>query len=148
MKKLFIFCLTSLIIGTTSAQTSPVQWTFEAVKKSAQQYEIVMTAEIDAPWHIYSQFVKGGPVPTSFRFKMNPLIQLQGNTKEVGKLEKSFDKNFNATIATFSNKVQFIQSVMVKNGVKTKLSGTVEYMVCDDSHCLPPKRIPFEVSIQ
>ena len=63
-------------------------------------------------------------------------------------LEKKFDKNFNADIAYFSNKVQFVQSVILKVASKTKLTGEIEYMVCNDERCLPPTKVPFEITIQ
>ncbi len=47
----------------------------------------------------------------------------------------------------FSNQVQFIQNFKVKNGIKTTIYGSVEYMVCDDEMCLPPKKENFEVKI-
>jgi len=149
MKKIFVYLLTLLVIGTTSAQKlTPVQWSYEAVKKSDKQYDIVITATIESPWHIYSQFVKGGPIPTSFQFKPNPLVQLNGKTKEVGKLEKNFDKNFNAVITTFANKVQFIQTVNLKVASKTKIAGVIEFVACNDAKCLPPTKVPFEVTLQ
>lgn len=107
-----------------------------------------MTANVEAPWHIYSQFVKKGPIPTTIEFKTNPLVQIKGTAKEIGKLEKNFDKNFDAEISYYSDKVQFVQSVTLKVASKTKLSGTIEYMVCNDEKCLPPISIPFEVVLQ
>jgi thiol:disulfide interchange protein DsbD len=149
MKKILFLGFLALATFQVKAQKlNPVKWTFEAIKKSDKQYDIVSTATIDVPWHIYSQFVKGGPIPTTFEFKTNPLIVLNGKSKEVGKLEKTFDKNFNAIIATFAGKVQFIQSVTLKVASKTKLSGTVEYTSCNDEKCLPPVKLPFEVDIQ
>jgi thiol:disulfide interchange protein DsbD len=111
-------------------------------------YDITFSANIDAPWHMYSQFVKKGPVPTSVKIKKNPLVQLKGSVKETGTLEKKFDKNFGTDIAYFSNKVQFVQSVTLKVASKTKLTGEIEYMVCNDERCLPPTKVPFEVTIQ
>ena len=73
---------------------------------------------------------------------------MNGKTKEVGKLEKNYDKNFGAVIGTFAGKVDFIQAVNLKVASKTTLSGTIEYMVCNDVKCLPPVSIPFEVTIQ
>ena len=138
-----------LMANSLSAQKlNPVKWTFEAVKKSDKQYDIIFTANVDAPWHIYSQFVKKGPVPTKISIKKNPLVQLNGKIKELGTLEKHFDKNFGSEIAYFSNKVQFIQTAHLKVASKTKLSGEIEYMVCNDERCLPPTKIPFEVIIQ
>ncbi len=149
MKKIVVYILTLLVVGTATAQKlTPVQWSYEAVKKSDKQYDIVISATIESPWHIYSQFVKGGPIPTTFQFKPNPLVQLSGKTKEVGKLEKKFDKNFNAVIATFANKVQFIQTVNLKVASKTKIAGVIEFTVCNDEKCLPPSKIPFEVILQ
>lgn len=149
MKKVFVFLFSILIALSTNAQKlNPVKWTFEAVKKGDKQYDINFIAAIDAPWHIYSQFVKKGPVPTSIQIKKNPLVQFKGSVKEIGSLEKKFDKNFGAEIAYFSNKVQFVQSVTLKVASKTKLTGEIEYMVCNDERCLPPTKVPFEVTIQ
>jgi hypothetical protein len=149
MKKITFFLFT-LIIGLQlhAQKLNPVKWTFEAVKKADKQYDITFTANVDAPWHIYSQFVKKGPVPTSVQIKKNPLVQIKGGVKEIGKIEKKFDKNFGAEIAYFSNKVQFVQSVTLKVASKTKLTGEIEYMVCNDERCLPPTKVPFEVTIQ
>ncbi len=149
MKKVFVFLFSISIFFTANAQKlNPVKWTFEAVKKADKQYDITFTATIDAPWHIYSQFVKKGPVPTAVQIKKNPLVQLKGSVKEIGSLEKKFDKNFGAEIAYFSKKVQFVQSVTLKVASKTKLTGEIEYMVCNDERCLPPTKVPFEVTIQ
>jgi thiol:disulfide interchange protein DsbD len=149
MKKIAVF-LFSLIIGLQSnaQKINPVKWNFEAVKKSDKKYDIVFTANVDAPWHIYSQFVKKGPVPTSVKIKKNPLVQVNGAVKEIGKIEKKLDKNFGAEIAYFSNKVQFVQTITLKAVSKTSISGEVEYMVCNDERCLPPTKVPFEVTIQ
>jgi thiol:disulfide interchange protein DsbD len=149
MKKIMLFGVLVLFALNANAQRlNPVKWTFESVKKSDKQYEIVFTANIEAPWHIYSQFVKKGPVPTSIVFKKNALVQVKGKPKENGKLEKVYDKNFGAEIAYFSNKVQFVQTITLRAAVKTNVVGEIEYMVCNDQRCLPSTKIPFEVTIQ
>jgi len=150
MKRIITVCFLVALSMSAFAQPrlNPVKWTFEAVKKSDKQYDIVFTANVDAPWHIYSQFVKKGPVPTSIIFKKNALVQIKGAAREIGKLEKHFDKNFGAEIAYFSNKVQFVQTINLRSATKTSVSGEIEYMVCNDERCLPPTKIPFEVAIQ
>jgi len=149
MKK---YILTSLFIFsavlTQAQRMNPVNWSFQAVKKADKQYDVVLTANVEAPWHIYSQFVKKGPIPTTIEFKANPLVQIKGVAKEIGKLEKNFDKNFDAEISYYSDKVQFVQSVILKVASKTKLSGTIDYTVCNDEKCLPPISMPFEVVLQ
>ena len=149
MKKIFLaLFLLACSMQSQAQKISPVKWTYQAVKKADKQYDIIITANVDAPWHIYSQFVKKGPVPTTVQFAKNPLVVLKGATKEVGNLEKKFDKNFGAVIGSFGGKVQFIQPIMLKVTTKTKLSGTIEYMVCNEEKCLPPTKQSFEVDIQ
>lgn len=150
MKRLSLSVIALLVTAFSFAQRqNPVSWNYEAIKKSADTYEIVLTATVEEPWHIYSQNTgKGGPIPTTVVFKPNPLVTKTGKVKELGKLEKVFDKNFNTDVLYFSDKVKFVQLVKVKGGIKTNLSGTVEYMVCDESQCLPPVKKSFDLKLQ
>lgn len=150
MKKL-ILLLTSVIvsIAINAQQTkNPVSFTYKTVKNANGTIDVIATATIDKGWHIYSQNTdKGGPVPTKFAFKLNPLAKTSGKVTEKGKIEKIFDKTFGVNVMYFSNQVQFIQNFKVKNGIKTTIYGSVEYMVCDDEMCLPPKKENFEIKI-
>lgn len=149
MKKIFLaFLFFGFALQSQSQKLAPVKWTYQAVKTGDKKYNIIITANVDAPWHIYSQFVKKGPVPTTVQFAKNPLVVINGSTKEVGNLEKKFDNNFGAVIGSFGGKVQFIQAVTLKVNTKTKLNGTIEYMVCNEERCLPPTKQSFEVDIQ
>ena len=149
MKKILLVLFIVLVaLQCQSQKLAPVKWAYQAVKTGDKKYNVIITANVDAPWHIYSQFVKKGPVPTSLQFAKNPLVVLSGSTKEVGNLEKKFDNNFGAVIGSFGGKVQFIQAVTLKVNTKTKLTGTIEYMVCNEERCLPPTKQSFEVDIQ
>jgi thiol:disulfide interchange protein DsbD len=44
--------------------------------------------------------------------------------------------------------VTFLQNVTVKGNVKTNLAGTIEYMLCNEKECLPPRKNPFTVALQ
>ena len=148
MEKIILAALFSVTMLATNAQVqNPVKWKYEAKKKGAN-YEVVITATVDKPWHIYSQNTgKNGPVPTTITFKTNPLITLNGKVKEAGKLEKIYDKNFQTDVLFYSGSVVFTQTIQVKAGVKTNISGTVEYMVCDDEKCLPPTKKTFDIKL-
>ncbi|MBU3743693.1 MAG: sugar transporter [Sediminibacterium sp.] len=131
---------------------NPVHWSFSAKKINATTYDIVLTASIDKPWHLYSQFTgKGGPIPTSIVIKPNPLLQVStAKASEVGKAEKTLDANFGnppIPVVYFSNEVQFVKRVTVKANVKTNVAGTIEYMVCNDSKCLPPTKQAFDIKL-
>jgi Disulphide bond corrector protein DsbC len=148
MKKAIITMFLFLFAAFVNAQiNNPVSWTCSAKKIADKTYELHMTATIEGNWHLYAQDAGEGPEPTTFSFTTNPLISFDGKVKEVGKLEKSFDKNFNSVLKYYAQKVDFVQKVKVKSSVATVVKGTVNFMVCNDRQCLPPRDVPFSINI-
>jgi len=47
----------------------------------------------------------------------------------------------------FSGKVDFVQLVKVKGNAKTNVTGSVEFMVCNDKQCLPPATEKFSIAL-
>jgi thiol:disulfide interchange protein DsbD len=128
---------------------NPVTWTATSKKINDKTYEIHLTANIDNGWHIYSQTTpEGGPIPTSFTFTKNPLLTINGSAKEVGKLEKHNEPLFGVDVKQFSNKVDFVQKVILKSPVNTSVNVAVEFMACNDKQCLPPKTEKFSVALK
>jgi thiol:disulfide interchange protein DsbD len=150
MKKLFALGLSLFLFTWVSAQIKdPVQWTFTAKKLDATSYEVHIAALIGPGWHLYSQTTPdGGPVATSFKFSKNPLLSLDGPAKEVGKLEQRHEELFGVDVKQFSGKVDFVQIVKLKGKAKTALSGSVDYMVCNDHECLPPTSKKFSIALK
>ena len=128
---------------------SPVHWTFSAKKMADKDYEITLTATVNSPWHIYSQHTPdGGPVATKISFNPNPLVKLDDDAKEVGELIKKREDVFDMDVKYFNGNVAFVQKVKMKANAKTKISGTVEFMVCNDTQCLPPTKVPFSIDLK
>jgi hypothetical protein len=147
-KLIFLLCL-SLSIAGFAQVTDPVKWSFTAKQLNAGVYEIHLTATIAAGWHIYSQTTsEGGPLPTAITFSKNPLLILSGTVKEVGKLQQHHEPLFGVDVKQYSGKVDFVQVVKLKGKVKTLVNGLLEFMVCDDKKCLPPKTVEFSVSLK
>ena len=148
MKKIVIGLFLILFAGFANAQiNNPVTWTYTAKKIADKTYELHMTATIDGNWHLYAQDAGKGPEPTSFVFTPNPLIKYDGKIKEIGKQEQSFDKNFNSILKYYGKKVDFVQKVKVKSAIATVVKGTVNFMVCNDRQCLPPRDVPFTINV-
>lgn len=152
-RKIFIILAFALLGVTVKAQIlKPVKWSFSsvAIKGKAGMYKVSMTAVIEKVWHIYSQNTPdGGPSATKVTFAKNPLVLLGGKTIEVGKLHKEHSEVFGVDVWSYSDKVEFVQVVKVKKpGVKARLSGTIEFMACDESQCLPPEEVPFEIELK
>jgi hypothetical protein len=153
MRQLIVLIGFVLLGVTVQAQIlKPAKWSFTAlrVKGKAGMYEVHMTATIDKGWKTYSQSTpEDGPSPTVVMFKPNPLVLLGGKVKEVGELHKIDEPAFGVQVWYYKEKVDFVQVVKLKKpGVKTSLSGTVEFMVCDDHQCLPVEEIPFIVELK
>lgn len=150
MKKLLLLItLFSIAVAGLAQFKDPVKWTYAATKKSDKVYELTYTATIEKPWHIYSQTTpKEGAVPTKFIYKKNPLVTVTGLPKESGSLVSKHEEVFNADVKYFADKVTFSQTVTLKSAVKTNITGTIEYLVCNESQCLPPRKVTFDLKLQ
>jgi thiol:disulfide interchange protein DsbD len=148
MKKIITGIFLLLFAGYANAQIlNPVIWTYSAKKIADKTYELHITATIDGNWHLYAQDAGEGPEPTTVAFTANPLITFDGNVKEVGKMEKSYDRNFNSVLKYYAKKVDFVQKIKVRTDIATAVKGTVTFMVCNDRKCLPPRDVPFTINI-
>ncbi|MBK7884265.1 MAG: hypothetical protein IPJ81_11070 [Chitinophagaceae bacterium] len=147
MKKFILVASVLLLSVTLFAQYTKVTWTSSTKKLADGKYEIHFTAKVPAGFHIYSQFTGEGPVPTSFKFNKNALLSIEGAAKEKGKLISVNDEIWNNQQKFYSGTVDFIQIVKQKTKVKTNVSGSVEYMICDDKKCLPPTTYEFNIAL-
>jgi hypothetical protein len=146
MKILFTAILT-LAFMVSNAQLSKVTWSFTSKKIKEGEYEVNMTAVIAEGWHLYSQTTGKGPVPTTFKFTKNALLKFDGKVKENGKLISVKDKVWDNTQKYYGGTVTFTQKVKLKGKIKTNVSGEVEFMVCDDTQCLPPTTQKFNIAL-
>lgn len=147
MKKYFFLCICLLSSFLSFSQIfEPVKWKTNIENISGDEYYLVTTATIDKGWHLYSQDVpKGGPRPTVFTYKPNDNYELIGTTiEEEGITEE--DKTFKMRIKYFAKKTTFKQRIKLLNKDKS-IEGDVQFMVCDDERCLPPKVIDLTFSL-
>lgn len=137
-----------MLLQVSKAQ-NPVRWQYSAKKISATKYEVRITASIDPGWHIYStkQGDDGIGLPTSIQLNKNPLLTTDGKIKEEGELKMHKLEVMGTTNLQFENTVTFVQTVTLKNKVKTTASGKIEYMACTEERCLPPASISFSVKV-
>lgn len=148
--RLLVLIPLTFSMSTLKAQLrNPVKWTHTVKATGSGKYVVSMKAVLEKGWHLYSQHTpEGGPVPTTILFTKNPLISMVGTVKEVGKLENHYEKLFGVNVKQFSNEVTFVQELTVKGKVKTNISGTIEYMTCNDTECLPPATQRFTLALQ
>lgn len=125
-----------------------VNWTFSVKKISEKTYELHLKATVDEPWHIYAQnSPQGGPLPTKISFSKNPLIILSGKVKEEGNMEIYHDEIFDVDVYSYTDTVDFLQTVKLKSNAKTTANGTVEFMACTREQCLTPQKVRFAIKL-
>lgn len=150
IKESFLFLFWLLLPWGSQAQDlQPVKWTFQAEQVSPQTYRVLLTATVERPWAIYSQDTpQGGPLPTTITYHPNPLVLPQGNTREIGTRQQKQDGTFGVEVYYYRHTVTFEQQVRLRSNVTTTLSGTVEFMACDDTRCLPPQTVAFTIPLE
>ena len=138
-----------LLSGSGQAQgLQPVQWVFQAERVAPQTYKVLLTATMDSPWAIYAQHTpEGGPLPTTVNFHPNPMILPQGGIQEKGVRQQKLDSTFGVEVHYYRRTVTFEQLVKLRSPVATALSGTVEFMACDATRCLPPQTVAFTIPL-
>lgn len=146
MKRLVSMVAVLFLIAAAIAQ--PVQWNNTVKKTGPNTYEVHFTATVQSPWHLYSQHTPaGGPVPTEISFNKNPVLKFNGAVTEVGELVNRKEEAFGIDVMYFNDRVDFVQTITTKAKLKTNITGTIKYMVCNDRECLPPKTIQFQLPI-
>ena len=147
---LLILLAVSLPLISGAQVFKPVKWTFSTKQISAGEVQLIFSATIDKPWHLYSQDVPpppDGPVPTSFFFEKSADFKTIGKVKEPKAIEE-FDNQFKITLKYFADKAVFTQNIKVLSAKDFKITGYLEFMCCDDTQCLAPETIDFEFNIK
>lgn len=149
MKRFTLLLVGAFFIVGANGQ-GQISWNFSSKKVADKTFELHLTADLQSGWHLYSQTQPDDAVavPTGIKFNSNPLLKLEGRIKEVGSLEKFKDEKLGISAHQYSRKVDFVQVVRLKRPVKTNLNGSVEYQICDDKKCLPPRIVQFSVPIK
>ncbi len=114
----------------------PVKWSASAQKISENNYNIILNASIEDTWHLYSQHITEGPLPTDFTFlDSDTNYVLEGVTSEPD-TEPVFDEVFEVDVKYFSNEAQFVQSVSLLNSDLESITVEIFFMTCNDEKCI------------
>ena len=145
MKKVLFSLLSVFIYIAANAQIlNPVRFDYSVVKKGNNLYEVHIRSVIEPKWHLYSvKNPEGGAQATVV--KIND-VNTVGSLVERGKMKTGYSKEFGVNEKYFENGVDFVQVVKLNPGTK-KIQGTIEYMVCNDRQCLPPKEVEFKIKL-
>lgn len=122
----------------------PVSFTVKTdTLKSGQLNTILIEAQIDDNWHLYSIYNEpnSGPIPTRFSSTDSNVI-IAGDIRE-SDADIEYDPNFDKELGWHSEQALFVVPVLpnpeLQLQVKHEVGLAVRYQVCDDRSCLPPR---------
>ena len=118
----------------------PVKWESKVEKVSDTEYNLVLKANIDKGWYIYSQNREeedGFAPETYFEFKnQDNNYKLIGTTSEPN-VAPVYDDIFEENVLKFKDEAIFEQKIILLNTDVKQISVFVEYQTCDNSKCVP-----------
>ncbi|MBQ6069864.1 MAG: thioredoxin family protein [Bacteroidales bacterium] len=149
MKKITIlFLLLSMTLMGFAQIQDPVKWTYTVKDLNESQSELVFTANLDAGWHLYSQYTDSeGPIAIYFEFTPSKDYKLIGKVQEP-KPHEEYDNDFKCTVRSFSGKVAFRQKIERLTDKNFKVKGTFGYQLCNDGSCIAPDDRNFSFSVK
>jgi len=143
----FLAVLFTIFSFTINAQIfNPVSWDFSQKQISETEVDLTFKASIDEPWHMYSQFIEDDIIATKFTFFY------EGDTivskPSEGKSIEQYEPLWEMTLRYFEHEAIFKQRITVNSKSNIELGGYVDFMVCDESQCLPPDYSEFSFTIK
>ena len=148
LQKLFVLIFAFLSIGISAQVKDPVKFQLKINELKNNEYEAVLTANLEKNWHIYSKDIpEDSGIPTEMRVS-GKNIELIGKVTEVGKKEDEFSEAFGVRIVYYSNSVAFKQKFKLKNPAQpSNVIAEITYQTCDDRVCLAPNTLEFDQNI-
>ena len=137
MKKIVSLLAILVTFFGTAQIVEPVKWSSSVVKVSDTEIDLIITANIENNWHLYSQYTpEGGALPLVFTFKnQKGNYQLVGKAKE-GKYKKSFNEIFEIEEYYFQNTAKFTQRIKIINSKLKTVDVGVDGQACIDGKCV------------
>ena len=127
---------------------TPVKWSFRSEKKGEGLYDLIAEATIEDGWHVYAPGVHEdeGPLPTTLLITEDPNVKLEGKIIEQSstRLEED-DPYFKMHVVKYKHDLKLIQSI--KTTGTGPVSGSLEFMCCNNKSCLPPDLKEFTIDL-
>ncbi len=133
--------------GMGEGSLEPVSWSISMLDHGDGEWDLIFRADIDDGWYVYSQQLTGdmGPIPTTLAFDTLGHVELIGAATETGAKEiKGHDEMFDMEVKKFKGHALFTQRVRLSDPT-LPITGRLDYMSCDDSRCIFPDPVYFQV---
>ena len=151
MRRILLIFLTLISVISSAQILDPVIWEFSQSKISQSEVELQFNASIEDHWHLYSQFTgqyfsDEGPIPTSFNFNESDFFIKQDSVLEEPPIQ-DYDPIWEETLKYYEGEVTFLQRIKLITKDPFKITGEINFMLCDESQCVFPMPVPFSFQI-
>lgn len=113
----------------------PVTWSTSVKQVNDSVFDLLLTADITPPWHMYSQAKQDPVIPAHFTFNPSDYYQRIDTVAEITKATEEFDAIFDMKVKYFTTEAIFSQRIKILKPGAFRVKGTVEYQICDDKNC-------------
>jgi DsbC/DsbD-like thiol-disulfide interchange protein len=145
---LFSIFLISVSLSAGAQQPDPASWKFSVKKgNTSNAYIVTATATLQEGWHIFAPDPGGDGLliptevtldhPESFSKAGKLFAQRRPVTKEMDAV---------GMVNYYEGEIDLM--FIVETTKPNKLSGIITYQCCNDRMCLPPKDMPFDLSLK
>ena len=135
MKKILFLALAFATLGLNA---NPVNWSFSVNPLSGNRAELVFLANIESGWNMYAVEVPpNGPLPTEFIYNPSNAFRKIGSVRENPPAPIVFDATFEMEVGKHTGQVRFIQTIEILSEQDFTITGSIDYMVCNDAMCMP-----------
>lgn len=142
--RFFIFTCSLFYFNIAIKAQNHVAWNATWDKNSKA---LIIKGTIDPTWHLYSPKTDPnlGPIALSVTFEKNKDIKKIGSLEFLTTPVAHQDDNFGGMVYIWENQVEIRQGFRVKKSGVIKL--TLNYMICDETKCIPPIDVPITIQI-
>lgn len=142
MKALPLFialCVTAVLSSSFQGRQNPVTLSYELEYLENNELNVVVTADLEAGWHIYGLSPKeNGPIPSKLAIHDTILYTPVDSSFSRSNAIFTIDAAFGIELEYYEGQAVFVQKVRLNQPVE-ELLFTFEYQVCDDWTCLKPE---------
>ncbi|WP_028375505.1 protein-disulfide reductase DsbD family protein [Leeuwenhoekiella sp. MAR_2009_132] len=145
---LFLFTVTgnAQVFGQSDTTKNPVQWQAEVQKLDDATYALILNADIEKDWHVYSQFTDpDGSLPIELEFlNVAADFTLEGPTKE-SETHTEYSDVFEVDETFFTDDATLTQNIKITKEDLSVVKLILKYQVCKEVCINEEKYIVFDL---
>lgn len=125
-----------------------VSWKFSVEQNGCEAYVVADVSMVEH-WHIYAAKLPEGTflLPTELNLEKSANYRTIGGVIEPTPIFEH-DEMADEDLYYHSGKVKIKRKIEVISKEDFTVKGTFTFQTCDDSHCLPPHSVDFEVKVK